>query len=776
MRQFINNNWKFNKNFDKRMLKENYDFNGFENVRIPHTVNLTSFNYFSDEDYQMLSVYVKDIFVDQQDEGKSFVLTFEGVAHKAKVYINGKFIGDNYCGYHAFSMEIKDDIKYNSNNKIVVVVDSRETLNQPPFGKVIDYMTYGGIYRDVYIDIRNLDYIKDVFVYTTDELSDVAKIHTKVCSTNENAKFVYEVYENNELILSSENNIELTNFTLWDLDNPHLYKLGVKMYVDEELTDCFETTFGIRKMEFTNEGFYLNGKKIKIRGLNRHQSYPYMGYAMVERGQRLDAKIIKNELGLNAVRCSHYPQSQYFIDECDKLGILVFIEIVGWQHIGDKQWQNIAISNVENMVKQYRNHPSIMIWGVRINESEDNHDLYVKTNEIAHELDPYRVTGGIRCIKNSELLEDLYTYNEFVHNGTNIGAEKKINITKEKKPYLITEYNGHMYPTKSFDPERIRCEHALRHATVLNSINKYDNILGGFGWCMFDYNTHKEFGSGDRICYHGVMDMFRNPKMAADVYKSQTEEPFLSISSNMNIGEYPGANRDDIYAFTNLDSVKLYKNDRFIKEFFPSDKYKYLNHPPILIDDLIGNSIEEGEGIDYDTAEKIKSLIINVVKYGVDKLPVKNKIDAVYLLLVKHYKQDYIASLFNKYVNNWGTIATSFTFEGIKNNEVVKTVIKESSLKKTLEVKLDTTELYDENSYDIATFRFRMLDENGNLLSFNSDIVQIDIKGPAEVIGPNCLALKGGMAGTYIKSTNKGEVVVTIRCNESILKYNINII
>lgn len=111
-----------------------------------------------------------------------------------------------------------------------------------------------------------------------------------------------------------------------------------------------------------------------------------------------DAKILKKELKVNAVRTSHYPQSQHFIDACDELGLLVFTEIPGWQYIGDEEWKKIACQNTAEMVTQYRNHPSVILWGVRINESADDHDLYTKTNEIAHRLDDSRATGGVRCI------------------------------------------------------------------------------------------------------------------------------------------------------------------------------------------------------------------------------------------------------------------------------------------------------------------------------------------------------------------------------------------
>ena len=191
------------------------------------------------------------------------------------------------------------------------------------------------------------------------------------------------------------------------------------------------------------------------------------------------------------------------------------------------------------MVLQYRNHPSIILWGVRINESQDSHLLYKETNEIAHSMDPTRQTGGVRFLKKSETFEDVYTFNDFSFNGKTNGLEGKKDVVEDLEiPYLISEFNGHMYPTKSFDSEQHRREQARRHAIVLEEIFKRVDVSGGFGWCMFDYNTHKDFGSGDRICYHGVMTMFRNPKLAASVYASKgVEQPIRSLSPNMSLGQ-----------------------------------------------------------------------------------------------------------------------------------------------------------------------------------------------------------------------------------------------
>ena len=111
-----------------------------------------------------------------------------------------------------------------------------------------------------------------------------------------------------------------------------------------------------------------------------------------------------------------------------------------------------------------------------------------------------------------------------------------------------------------------------------------------------DYNTHKDFGSGDRVCYHGVTDMFRNFKLAAYVYASQNKDidPVLEISSSMDIGEHPAGNRGEIYILTNCDSVKMYKDDIFIKEYTKDDStYKNMIAPPILIDDFIGDQMKK---------------------------------------------------------------------------------------------------------------------------------------------------------------------------------------
>lgn len=777
---FWNNNWQFVEECNNEFLFQKEYTGDIQMVRIPHTNVVTEFNYFGDEVYQMQMGYRKIFTPEQEWEGKHVLLTFEGAAHHAQVYLNGKLIGEHFSGYTAFQMDLAPHLRFGEENLLSVFLDSREDLNIPPFGKVVDYMTYGGIYRDVYIEVKEKYYIEDVFVVTTDVTKSLKQLKTEITLNSEVGPEYhirqYMTNQFNEIIELGESNRISSNHILqwgvedvelWNVDSPTLYTLVTELYENKTKVDEKKVRFGFREAIFKKDGFYLNGQKIKLRGLNRHQSYPYVGYAMPKSPQIRDADILKEELGLNAVRTSHYPQSQYFIDRCDEIGLLVFTEFPGWQHIGDEKWKEIACKNVEEMVLQYRNHPSIIIWGVRINESRDDDEFYTKTNEIAHSLDPSRSTGGVRCIKHSNLLEDVYTYNDFYHDGITKGAEAKKAVTSNmEKPYLISEYNGHMYPTKNFDCEGHRLEQAIRHATVLDEIHQHEDILGGFGWCMFDYNTHKDFGSGDRICYHGVMDMFRNSKLAASVYASYlSDRTILEISSSMDIGEHPGGCTKDIYAFTNADAVRVYKNDMFIKEFTHGDSnFKHIHNAPILIDDFIGNQLIENEEYSPEKSAEVKKLLAAVSKYGVNHLPLKNKLGAAKLMLFYGMKPEDVYDLYGKYIGNWGGEVTSYRFEAIKNNKVVKTVIKQPFHEIELSVDVDHTRLVEDHTYDVASIRLNAVDESGNQLYYYNEPISLETEGEIELIGPACISFKGGMTGTYVKTIgNAGDAALIIR-------------
>ena len=782
-RLYLNDDWLFTEQFEDSLVAPEYPENTLQPVRLPHTCKETPFHYFDESLYQMVSGYRRHLLIPKNWQGKRILLTFEGAAHDSTVFCNGKKVGEHHCGYTAFTVDLTDNVLYGQDNLLCVRLDSRENLNIPPFGYVIDYMTYGGIYRDVRLEVKEKVSLSDIFVHTAIDFRSspvTAQITSEITLTESDKNVTIRQYYMPKSTAAAQESWRLlceqtvstdvscdkefsltatiTSPLLWDTEEANLYILKTQLYQDNTILDETETTFGIREAVFKKDGFYLNGRKLRIRGLNRHQSFPYVGYAMPKSMQRLDADLLKKELGLNAVRTSHYPQSHYFLERCDELGLLVFTEFPGWQHIGDDSWKAQAVANAEDMIRQYRNHPSIILWGIRINESPDDDAFYEKTNAVAHKLDPSRPTGGVRAMKKSHLLEDVYTYNDFLHDGEMPGCDPKKKVTSDmEKPYLISEYNGHMYPTKAFDNEERRSEHAIRHANVLDAVAGQPDIAGSFGWCMFDYNTHKDFGSGDRICYHGVMDMFRNPKLAANIYACEQEQtPVLEITSSMDIGEHPGCNRGNIYILSNADSVKMYKNDRFIKEYLPGmSPYKHLKHGPILIDDFIGDSFAQNERFRPKHAKEITDAMNLVARGSLNHIPKRLYLTALKLLLIYHIDFAEVTRLYTKYIGDWGGTATIYRFDAIKDGKVVKSVTKEPVREIRLEAEADHTILTEQHSYDVALVRIRAVDDHGNVLPFYQEPVRLITEGDISIIGPDTIALQGGMGGTYVKSTGR---------------------
>lgn len=773
-RLYWNDNWKY--------LEKYRDDSTWENactVRLPHTTKETPYHYFDEKVYQTLCAYRKTFYAQEAWRGKHVFLTIEAAGHSAWVYLNGTLLGEHHCGYTAFQVDLAKALSFSEENELVIKVDSTEQQNIPPFGHVVDYMTFGGLYREVYVEVKDTYFIKDVFVKTKRILKNNYELTGDVTiSDGETEGKDFAGITVKQELLGADNHViasypegeqvrKVDDITEWSLEQPRLYILRTCLFQNGQLIDTKNVRFGFREAVFKQEGFFLNGEKVKIRGLNRHQSYPYVGYAMPKSMQRLDADILKYELGANAVRTSHYPQSHHFLDRCDEIGLLVFTEIPGWQYIGDEAWKEQAVANTREMVLEYRNHTSIILWGVRINESQDDDNLYLRTNEAAHALDDTRQTSGVRYLQKSSLLEDVYAYNDFSHEGNNAGCQqKKQNTPDMKKGYLISEYNGHMYPTKSFDAEDHRVEHMLRHARVMDAYYKEDDIAGGFAWCMFDYNTHEDFGSGDRICYHGVCDMFRNPKLAASVYQSQQDrENVLEISSEMDIGEHPACLMKDVYAITNADSVRLYKNDRFVREFKASETpFTHMPHGPILIDDFIGDLMEKGEGFSKSKSDDVKKILMSACKTGLGNLDLQTKLLAAKCMLFRGMKMQDAVDLYNKYVGNWGGTATTYKFEAIKNGKTVKTAIKRPMKTAHMEIYCSHQELTEDSTYDVAAVRIRAVSEEGNMLRFSTEPLQLITEGPISIIGPKTTALQSGMGGTYVKTTGKaGKAVLTIQ-------------
>ena len=766
----LNFGWRYSETFAEEMLRKGYKDAAFETVDIPHANKEIPYNYFDEKMYQFVSCYRKHLRLPDAayQKGKRVLLHFEGAANYAVVWVNGKPAGEHKGPYTPFTFDITELIS-RDDNVIAVKLDSTERKEIPPFGYMVDYLVYGGIYREVWLEIVDENRIEDLYV-TTPKIDGAKKTLVAEVTFSRPAKgdvtLTLTDKEGNTVASQKAKAAgkvmrytwPVANVSLWQPDDPVLYTLTVK-YADDEVSK----RIGFRTARFTKKGFFLNGKHMKLIGLNRHQSYPYVGGAMPKSAQYADADLLKYKLGVNIVRTAHYPDSVHFLDRCDEIGLIVFTEMPSWQYLGEGEWRENCLDNIRSMILRDRSRACVVLWGVRVNEGQDCDEFYAETNALARALDPSRQTGGVRNIPRSHLLEDVYTYNDFSHSGGKIALAPP-KLVAGNVPYLVTENNGHMFPTKSFDRESLRTEHALRHARVQNASFGNDQISGAIGWCMADYNTHKDFGSGDKICYHGVTDMFRVPKLAAAVFASQQDDfPVLENSSTMDIGDHPGGIVGLTYIFTNCDYVKVYKNGRYTSTIRPEEgKFKNLPHSPISPKDFIGDALEKDEGLDPITAKYLKKALVAANEYGFI-MPPQHYFEVLFAFLHGRMSFAKIYDLVTRYFAGWGGEQITYKFEGYKNGELVKTITRTSVSKICLDAKADCSALVEDATYDVTRVELVARDQDGNRLPYCDETVRVSVHGPAKVIGPDTFALIGGARAFWLRTTGRsGDVTVTI--------------
>ena len=788
-----NDGWLFTPVFDPAIVRPECPELTLEPVRLPHTVKALPYNYCNENDYQKLSGYRREFFAPKEWEGRTVLLTFGAVAHDATVFCNGRRVFHHSCGYTAFTVDLTSALHLGQKNVVAVRCDSREDLNIPPFGGQMDFLTYGGICRAVCLDVKEPAYLRDIFIETKAE-GDF-RIYTATVGETVGCTLQAEIRSpsGSRAFYTGELSLPITgalnSVHPWSIEHPTLYTLTVRLIrpgtggLPDRALDEKSCRFGFRTLQFVAGGLYLNGQRVELRGLNRRQSYAYQGYAMPDSIQRLDAQLLKKQLGCNAVRLTT-PPSPAFLDACDELGLLVFVEMPGWQHVGDDIWKAQALQNCREMVCQCRSHPSIFLWGVRVSGSADDESFYKRTNETVRRLDPTRPTAGTRSTRRSQLLEDVYAYTDYSYHGRGVGCEARTAVTPDtRKGYLISEFEGAQFPAKSFDDEPHRLAQALRYAAVLNDTIAQQGVAGSFGWCMTDYNTHREFGSGDRISYQGVMDMFRNPKLSAAVYASQKtprspSDIVLEISSSMALGDHPGGFAGACWAFTNAESLRLYRDNDFVAEFTPDRRGRFaaLPHPPIEIHDFVGLLLEKYEGLDRTAAPQVAAILNEMRRDAMELSPLSRA--RMYSLRLSWNE---LVQLYYKYIGVLGSPAAVYRFEAVWHGRAVRTVVKEPVQSVRLECTVHNPILTDGPTWDCAAVSLRAIDQNGNLLPYCGEAVQLSAEGPLRILGPSVVPLRGGMAGTYLATTGEAgpaklhcrmegaldtEVSLTIRCRE----------
>src|SRR5579864_1100500 len=698
----INRKWRYSRTQVEGGHDKTFDDSRFDQVVIPHTNVPLPWHGFDEKSYEFVSLYRRRFKLPPAAKGKHVFVDFEGVMTASTVWINGSRLGEYKGGYTPFSFDLTPHLDFDGENVLAVDVDSTERPDIPPFGYEIDYLTFGGIYREASLRLVPPTFIENIFAQPKDVLTptpsvDVDCFIQHLSSGRESLQLEVELRDGDRVIAKNKQALPPTATTsepvkstihfeklggikLWSLEQRNLYAVHVRLLRNNLVFDEDSRRFGFREAQFTDHGFELNGKVIKLRGLDRHQTFPWVGQAMPGRAQRRDADVLRNKLKCNIVRTSHYPQSRHFLDACDEIGLLVLEEIPGWQHIGDKDWQDISVDNVSRMIRRDWNHPSIILWGVRINESRDNHDFYTRTNALAHQLDPTRQTGGIRYFQESEFLEDVFTMNDF-------GWPLK---PPNHPRYLNTEFVGHTYPTKTIDQVERLMEHTIRHARVHDQLASNPQYAGGIGWCAFDYNTHGNFGSGDRICYHGVTDIFREPKPAAGFYKSQcdpTEEIVLEPAFHWARGD-ASIGFSKAVVCSNCEHLKFYIDDKLVGEVDPDrQQFAHLRYAPFVLD---------------------------------------------------------MKELFHK----WGDLK----IEGyIGGKQVIEKRMSGSGVDTKFLLLPDDTQLIADGA-DSTRVVLRVTDEFGAVRPFANDAIQFEIEGPGRIVGDNPFSLIGGTGAVWIRA------------------------
>ncbi len=736
----INRSWRYSPKVVEAARAPGFDDASFTEVIVPHSNIALPWHGFDDKDYEFVSSYRRRLKVPADVAGRRVFVDFEGVMLATTAYLNGKRLGEYKGGYTPFSFELTGMLDPAGENILALEVDSTERQDIPPFGYEVDYLTFGGLYREVALRVVPQIFIENIHAQSKDVLGSDPKLEVACYLDRAKAavagplSVAVELRDGDTVLARGTGKVALPpvlehheadadqakgalpynaatdgpaatvtltglggKIKLWGLDTPQLYTVHVALLEGATVIDEDQRRTGFREATFTPGGFSLNGKIVKLHGLDRHQTFPWVGQAMPGRVQRQDVVVLKKHMNCNIVRTSHYPQSRHFLDACDEMGLLVLEEIPGWQHIGDLAWQDIAVDNVRRMVRRDWNRPSIILWGTRINESHDSHDFYTRTNNLAHALDTGRQTGGIRYLYDTELLEDVMTMNDF-------GWP----LRKPNHPrYLNTEFVGHTFPTKTIDSLERLCEHTVRHARVHDTLASDPQYAGGIGWCAFDYTTHANFGSGDRICYHGVADIFRTPKPAAGFYKSMVE-PDKEIVLEPS---FHWAHNDESVGITH---ALICSNVEHIKMFTVS---------------AAGDTLA-GEGDpDRQQFPHLKYAPFNI-KFNGDALDLKT----------------------------WGDLR----FDGyIGGKKVISRTLGGDGADHAFKLVPDETALVADGA-DSVRVVLRSEDKFGNIRPFAADAITLTLDGPATLIGDNPFGLIGGTGAVWVRAgTTAGTVTLT---------------
>ncbi|MEX0720780.1 MAG: glycoside hydrolase family 2 TIM barrel-domain containing protein [Balneolaceae bacterium] len=629
----FNTNWWFGE-ATENSSNINFDDSRFEEITLPHTVTDLSWREWDPATWEKVWMYRRKFELGEDLSQKRAFIDFGAAMTAAKVFLNGKEIGENIGGYLPFSFELTDHLSDDGENVLAVELDSRFNINTPPNrpGKkttVIDFWQPGGIYQIANLRIVPEIFISDVFAKPINVLSENPQLDVEftvdaAVMPKGSANLNVELMDGDELVNSASATVNISktgqttasvtlenleDIRLWDLDDPNLYDVVATLVIDDNAVHNYRVRTGFRKAEFTKSGFYLNGERVQIFGLNRHHTYPFAGGAMPARVHRKDAEILKNDLNCNMVRCSHYPQLVEFFDACDELGLMAFEEIAGWgMWLGDEVWKERVVRDVDLMVRRDRNHPSIVIWGTRMNETPDDIELNTTTRDTAHKLDNSRQTTGSiggwdHATKN--FVQDVFSLNDYTSSTDENGLKwPGLHPPRQDFPYLVSEAVGTLSgPSKHYrhiDSAYMQQGQAESHAIVHDITASDEGYSGLVAWSGYDYpsGNGNQFGG---VKYTGVIDLFRVPKLGAAIYKSNIDPEVRPVIAPAFFWDFspkslPFEEGRMAMICSNCERLELFVDDEHYTTVYPdTEKFPHLKYPPsfVNLNDIDGSSNPE---------------------------------------------------------------------------------------------------------------------------------------------------------------------------------------
>ncbi len=600
----------------------------WEKVSLPHTAHIEPL--LVNNQWQGTCWYRKTFSFNENWSGKLLFLRFEGAMNVAEVWVNGNKKITHLGGYLPFVVDITENILTDELNSVYVKLNNEDNAETGPKPlEILDFNMYGGLYRDVFLIAKNPVHISDaqyanvvagggIFVSYPLVSKERAIVSVKTHILNSGDKTVQAElkqkleHEGKSIAGASEKirlapgeskellqEFEVSHPQLWSTDTPDLYQLETTLRNNREILDQEITRIGIRKFEFRKNKLYINDKETFLRGVNRHQEYPYIGYALSDNAQYRDALKIKNA-GFDCVRLSHYPHSNAFMDACDELGIISIDAILGWQYYNeDERFKSHVVQTCRDLIRRDRNHPGVLAWEVSLNET--------------WMPEPF-IDSMLRATREEYPGEQCYTagWQEYGYDIYLQARQHRLGHAEKypDKPYIVSEYGDWEYYAMNAgldqdvwgklleeerssrqDPgsgEKRLLQQAMNIQEAHNDNFNTPAVADNY-WVMYDYNR----GYADDLEMSGIMGIFRQPKYSYHFFRSQrsvgetvagkANEPMIFIAS-----EFSESSSNVIRIYSNCEEVELQLNGKTLGTQMPDQDRisSHLKHPPFTFRDI----------------------------------------------------------------------------------------------------------------------------------------------------------------------------------------------